>query len=144
MADRDAPAAADERRPEQARIRQRLLEKPLGRVAPDTQAERLEARALAVDQRRGAELLLEAPQLAARRRALLHVDEVHGDAALLEEALRLARILAVGEAEDLGLEGGHEPESDARRLRSSCQALSGTVCAPGWVARLICGPWKPD
>src|SRR2546425_986579 len=121
-----------------------VLDQPLGRVACDAEAERLEARALAVDQRAGAELLGEAPELAARRRALLQVDEVHGDAALLEEALRLARVLAVGEAEDLGLEGDHAPESDASRLRSSCQALSGTVCAPGWVARLICGPWKSD
>src|SRR5437762_7888694 len=34
------------------------------------------------------------------------VDEVHRDPALLEEALRLARLLTVGETEDLDLDHG--------------------------------------
>ena len=65
------------------------------------QPERAIARAFAVDERTGAELLDEAPQLALAGRALLHVHEVHDQAALGEEALGLARVLAVVETEDL-------------------------------------------
>src|SRR5262249_16384519 len=100
--------------------------------------ERLVARTLPIDQRAGAVLLGEPPELTLRRRALLQVDEVHGDAALLEEALRLARVLAIREAEDLRLhrrhavglgDAGTGGASWARcwsRRRSSVQALSGT------------------
>src|SRR5882724_56959 len=150
VADRDAPAAAHERCPEQARLRQRALEQALRRVARDAEAERLEARAVAIDERRGAELLGEAPELAARGRALVQVYEVHGDAALLEEALRLARVLAVVEAEDLGLNGAHGIDapgwaaSDASRLCRSRQALSGTGCRPGCRAPPTLGPWKSE
>src|SRR5207244_4010351 len=81
--------------------------------------------------------------LAARRRTLLQVHEVHGDAAFLEEALRLARVLAVCEPEDLGLEGRHGsgadeagassggPESDAGRRCNSCPAPPGSGCDAG-------------
>src|SRR5215467_4580130 len=107
MPDRHAAAAAHERRAQETRLGQRALQQALGRIEGDAQAERPVAHALAIDQRAGAELVGEAPELAARRRALLQVDEVHGDAALLEEALGLARVLAVGEAEDLRLDRRH-------------------------------------
>src|SRR5882724_6202574 len=126
MPDRDPPAESHERGAEQPRLGQRALEQTLGRVEGDPQAERLEARALAIDQRRRAVFLGEASELAARGRALLQVDEVHGDAAFLEETLGLARVLAIGEAEDLGLHRRHQAASAARRSRSSYQALSGT------------------
>src|SRR2546430_5680840 len=106
VADGDVLAAPDERRPEEARLDERLLDEALGRVAGNTEAERLERGTLAIDQRRGAETLGEPAELAARGRTLLHVDEVHRDPALLEEALRLARLLTVGETEDLDLDHG--------------------------------------
>ena len=46
-------------------------------------------------------LLTEATKLALGRRALLEVVEVHLEAALLEEALRLAGLGARGHAKDL-------------------------------------------
>jgi len=76
---------------------QRTRERGLGQEP----AGRLHERALAVDQRGGTEALGEAPQLALGGRPFIEVDEVHGDAPLGEEALRLARVLAVLEAEDL-------------------------------------------
>src|SRR5262249_47603263 len=113
-------------------LRERTLEQALGRVAGDAEPQRFEARAVAIDERGGTEPLGEAPELAARGGVLLQVDEVHRDAALLEEALRLARVLAVGEAEVRGLTGAQGPcalgwaARDASRLRSACQALLGT------------------
>jgi len=41
MTDRDAPAAAHERRPEQTRLDQRALQQPLRRGRRDAEAERL-------------------------------------------------------------------------------------------------------
>src|SRR5580765_177199 len=146
VTDRHAPSTPHERSPEQARLGQRALEQALGRVEGDAQAERLVARALAIDQRRGAEFLGESSELAARGRPLLQVDEVDGDAALLEEALRLARVLAIREAEDLRLDRGHRAglgagaaggalgassASIASRRRTSCQASAGTGWPPG-------------
>src|SRR5262245_20057903 len=98
MPDRYAAAAAHERRAQEARLGQRALRQALGRIERDAQAEGLVARALAIDERPGAELVGEAPELAARRRALLEIDEVHGDPALLEEALCLAGVLEIGRA----------------------------------------------
>src|SRR5215470_4103947 len=156
MTDRHASPITHQRRAEQARLGQRALEQPLGRVKRDAKPERLVARALAIDQRAGAVFLGEASQLAARRRALLEIDEVHGDPALLEEALRLARVLAVGEAEDLRLHRRHDAglgatgspgvssASAARRFRSASQALSGTGCVPGCLAPPTRGPWKSE
>src|SRR2546430_14738551 len=77
-----------------------------GRIDDNTETESLDRAALAIDQRRGAETLGEPAELAARGRTLLHVDEVHRDPALLEEALRLARLLTVGETEDLDPDHG--------------------------------------
>ena len=62
------------------------------------------ARALAVDQRHGAEPLGEAPQLAARGRTLLEIHEVRRNPPLREEAERLAGVLAVLEPEDLDVQ----------------------------------------
>src|SRR3989442_9452586 len=101
VAEADAVAAADEGGAEQSRLGERALEHALGRVAAHVQAQRAKARVLAIDQRGGAELVLESPQLAAGGRALVQIDEVHGDAPLREEAQRLARVLTVLEAEDL-------------------------------------------
>src|SRR6185295_17884975 len=50
------------------------------------------------------EALGEAPQLTLGGRTLVEIDEVHGDAPFGEESLRLARVLAVLEAEDLDVE----------------------------------------
>src|SRR5262244_1787986 len=132
MPDRHAAAAAHERRAQEARLGQRALQQALGRIERDAQAEGLVARALAIDERPGAELVGEAPELAARRGPLLEVDEVHGDPALLEEALRLARRHAKapgagGAGDALGVSSARE----ARRRRSSAQALSGTGWTPG-------------
>jgi hypothetical protein len=62
VADRDAPGAAHQRRPEETRVCERALEQTLGRVARDAEAECLEASAVAIDERRGAELLREAAE----------------------------------------------------------------------------------
>src|SRR6267142_2911667 len=156
VTDRHAAAVPHERSAEQARLGQRALEQALGRVEGDAQTERLVAGTLAIDQGAGAEFLDEASELAARRRTLLQVDEVDGDTALLEEALRLARVLAIGEAEDLRLDRRHDagpPDggspgassaSRARRSRSSRQALSGTGCTPGFRTPPTRGPWKSE
>src|SRR5207245_10602068 len=76
-------------------------EAPRGETTRARQAEVADSRTLAVDQRRGAEPRGEAPELAARGRALREIHEVHRDPPLREEAERLAGVLAVGEAEDL-------------------------------------------
>jgi hypothetical protein len=94
-------AAPHQGRAQEAGLRERPLEEALRGVARDVEAERAEPRALAVDQRRRAELLGEPTELAARGRALVEIYEVDGDPPLGEETLRLAGVLAVGEAEDL-------------------------------------------
>jgi hypothetical protein len=102
--DRHLAAVADQRRAQQPRLGQRAVEQALRRVASHAQAERLEPRALAIDQRGGPEALGESPQLALGRRPLVEIDEVDGDAPLGEEPLRLAGGLTVAEAEDLDVD----------------------------------------
>src|SRR5262249_19270916 len=109
-----------------------------------------------IDQGARAEFLGEAPELAARRRALLQIDEVHGNPALLEEALRLARVLTVGEAEDLRLDCRHgaglgtvaspgaSSASAARRFRSAPRAPRGPGGAPGGPPPPTRGRWRPE
>ena len=70
------------------------------------QAQLAKARAPLVDERGGAEMIDEAPELPARGRVQPEIDVVDGDAAVGEEAQRLARFLAVVEAEDLDVYGG--------------------------------------
>src|SRR5215470_9886426 len=94
-------AAAHERRLEQPRLGLGAHEHALRRIAADVQAQRAIAGPLLIEQRGRSELLHEAPQLARAGRTLLEIDEVHADAALGEEALGLAGVLAVEEAEDL-------------------------------------------
>ena len=112
-------------------------------------ASRPEARALAIDEGGRAELLGEPPELPARGRALVEIHEVHGDPPFGEEALGLAGVLAVVEAEDLdvyflgvrqagALRGW--PERDACRLRNSCHTLIGIGGVPGAPAFPIAGP----
>lgn len=101
MPDGHPVAVSDQGRAEQAGLVERPREQPLGRVTADVQASGAKARALPVDQRRGPEPLLESAQLTPSRRPFLEIHEVDGDAPLREEAERLARVLAVLEAEDL-------------------------------------------
>jgi hypothetical protein len=104
VADRHLAAVAHQRGLEQSRLGERAIEQPLRRVAGHTQSEGLVPRAVLVDERGRAEALGEAPQLALGRRPLIEIDEVDGDAPLGEEALRLARVLAVFEPEDLDVD----------------------------------------
>ena len=142
-------AAPHQGRAQQARLRERPLEEALRGVARDVEAERPEAGSRAIDEGGRTELLGEPPELTARGRALVEIDEVDGDPPLGEEALRLARVLAIVEAEDLdiycsgvpqagALRGW--PERDACRLRSSCQTLRGIGGVPGALAFPIAGP----
>jgi hypothetical protein len=67
------------------------------------QAQVEEAAGLAIEQRLDAEPLGEAAKLARGRTALLKVDEVHLDAALLEEPKCVPRIGVILRPEDLDL-----------------------------------------
>src|SRR5262245_48267694 len=97
------------------------------------------ARALAVDHGGGAQALLEPPQFPGRGRALGEIDEVDGDAALREEALGLARVRIVPEAEDLHV---HVARAWAMRASRASQAAMGTSGIPGGLSRPVCAPWK--
>ena len=115
-------------------------EETLGRVARHVQAEGAEALAAPVDQGGGAEALGEAPELTARGRALPEVHEVDRDSPLREEAERLARVLAVLEAEDLNRQLRHS----AARSLSASQTSGGTAGLPGGFVRPVSGPWKSE
>src|SRR5688572_16413655 len=138
-ADGHLAAVADERRAQQAGLRQGALEQSLRRVPRHPQPQGPVAGSLLVDEGAGAEALGEAAQLALRGRALLQVDVVHRDPPLGEEALRLARVLAVVEAEDLDGHAGGSAGLDARARRtapsSSSYTLIGTGGWPSGLAR---------
>src|SRR5205809_6699508 len=89
-------------------LQQQRLEAELLQPALLTQHRRLESQLrvalrVAVDQRRDAELLREAAQLADRGRALVEIDKVNGDAPFGEEAQGGASSGALLDPEDLNL-----------------------------------------
>ena len=125
--------------PKRERVMRMSVEQPLWRIAGHAQPQHLVARAVFIDQRRRPEALGEAPQLAPGGRAFVEVHEVHRDAALGEEALRLAGRLAVAKPEDLDV---HAVGSSWRAFcRSACQTSSGTWGLPRVAARPVWGPW---
>lgn len=137
VADADPVSAADERCAEEAGLQDGPIQQALGRVAGHAETQFPEARALATHEGARPEALLEAAQLARRRRALGQIDEMHVDAALGEEALRLAGVRIVPEAEDLD---GHAARARAMRSRRPAHAASGTAGVPGRLRRPVCAP----
>ena len=130
---------AERHMPVLMKIRERLeKEKPLkgARIAACLHVTKETAVLMHTLRAGGAEAVAEPLELALGHRALVEVDEVHGDAALGEEALRLARLLAVLDPEDLDV---HAFVRAARAWIPS-HAVIGTAGVPGGLVRPVCVP----
>jgi len=140
--DREPAAVPHQGRPQETWLRERPLEEALRGIARHVEAESPEARALSIDEGRGREPLGEASELASRGRALVEINEVDWNPPLGEEALRLARVLAIPESEDLdrGRRAGQRRTSSAF-ARSSRHTLIGIGGVPGAPAVPTAGPW---
>ncbi len=96
---------AYERHPQQQRLQTELLQPPLVAEDGGAEAKLSETARFAVHERRHAELLREAPQLANRRGALVQVYEMHLDAPLGKEPQGGTCAGALFDAKDLNFHG---------------------------------------
>src|SRR5690606_26298366 len=101
QAQREPVTGPYQRGAEEQRILLEQRDDPAFREMRGVQPAVPEARALAIQQRLRPELLDEPPELTRRGRPLVEIHHVHLHAPLLEEALRLLRVLALASAENL-------------------------------------------